>query len=167
MHIKNKRKTKNAQKFELNYEERLIRLRDEINAGTYKIGRSIAFIVEKPVKREIFAADFRDRVVHHLVIQKLNDLFEKEFIYDSYSCRKGKGTLFGVKRLSRFIRACSQNFTKETYVLKLDIQGFFMHIHRELLFTKLKKFIERKYVVADQGLLIEIVGQILVMSYEL
>jgi hypothetical protein len=157
---KNKRKTKNAQKFEMNYEERLIKLRDEINNGTYKIGRSIAFVVEKPVKREIFAADFRDRVVHHLVIQKLNALFEKEFIYDSYSCRVGKGTLFGVKRLSRFIRACSENFTKETYVLKLDIKGFFMHINREILFRKLQKFIESKYVVADQGLLIEIVEQI-------
>lgn len=45
---------------------------------TTQIGRSIAFIVNKPVKREIFAADFRDRVVHHLVINKLNHLFEKQ-----------------------------------------------------------------------------------------
>jgi RNA-directed DNA polymerase len=64
----NKRKTANAIAFEVDYEHSLVQLHKELNNGTYKIGRSIAFIVEKPVKREIFAADFRDKVVHHLVI---------------------------------------------------------------------------------------------------
>ena len=62
---KNKRYTLNALAFEIDYESNLIKLCDKINNGTYEIGRSIAFIVDKPVKREIFAADFRDRVVHH------------------------------------------------------------------------------------------------------
>ena len=77
---KNKRSTTNALAFELDYESKLVQLCNEINSGTYKIGRSIAFIVNKPVKREIFAADFRDRIVHHHIINKLNHLFEKEFI---------------------------------------------------------------------------------------
>src|SRR5574344_2470983 len=88
----NKRKTANALAFEVDYEHNLVQLCEDINNGTYQIGRSIAFIVDKPVKREIFAADFRDRVVHHLIIGKLNHLFEKQFINDSYSCRVGKGT---------------------------------------------------------------------------
>lgn len=74
---RNKRNTINALAFEVDYEHNLVQLCEEINNGTYKIGRSIAFIVNKPVKREIFAANFRDRVVHHLVINKLNPLFEK------------------------------------------------------------------------------------------
>ena len=84
---RHKRNTHNALKFEVDFERHLILLRDEINTGTYRPGRSIAFVVDKPVKREIFAADFKDRVVHHLIINKLNPLFEREFIYDSYACR--------------------------------------------------------------------------------
>jgi hypothetical protein len=85
----------------------LIALHEDINRGIYQSGRSIAFVVDKPVKREIFAADFRDRVVHHLIISKLNPLFEKKFIYDSYACRPGRGTHFGIQRIDRFIRQCS------------------------------------------------------------
>lgn len=92
----NKRNTANSIAFEINYESNLIQLYEEIINGTYCPGRSIAFVVEKPVKREIFAADFRDRVVHHFIINKLNPLFEKQFIYDSYSCRIDKGTHFGI-----------------------------------------------------------------------
>jgi retron-type reverse transcriptase len=130
-----KRNTLNALAFEMDYEVNLLKLCAEINDGSYQPGKSIAFIVNKPVKREIFAADFRDRVVHHLIINKLNPLFEKTFIHDSYACRKGKGTHFGIQRVDRFIRQCSQNYTKDCYVLKLDIQGFFMHINKTLLFA--------------------------------
>lgn len=94
----NKRNTANAIAFETDYESKLVQLCNEINNGTYKVDRSIAFIVNKPVKREIFAANFRDRVVHHLIINKLNHLFEKQFIYDSYGCCVGKGTHIVIKR---------------------------------------------------------------------
>jgi RNA-directed DNA polymerase len=118
-----KRNTANALAFEVDYEQNLIDLCEEINNGTYRPGKSIAFIVNQPVKREIFAADFRDRVVHHLLINKLNHLFEKEFIYDSYACRVNKGTHFGINRIDRFIRQCSMNYTRDCYILKMDIKG--------------------------------------------
>jgi len=105
----NKRGTRNALAFEIDSETNLVTLWRGLNEGSYRPGRSDAFIVDKPVEREVFAADFRDRVVHHLIINKLNPLFEAEFIHDSYACRAGKGTLFGVRRLQRFIRACSAN----------------------------------------------------------
>ena len=105
----NKRNTANATAFEVDYENNLIQLCEEINNGTYQPGKSIAFIVDKPVKREIFAADFRDRAAHHLIINKLNPLFERQFIYDSYACRIGKGTHLGIHRVNHFIRQCSQN----------------------------------------------------------
>ena len=73
---KNKRSTINALAFEIDYENSLVKLCNEINSGTYKVGRSIAFIIDKPVKREIFAADFQDRIVHHLIIEK-SDQSEK------------------------------------------------------------------------------------------
>lgn len=153
---KNKRNTANAIAFEINYESNLFQLQEEINNGTYTPGRSIAFVVNKPVKREIFAADFRDRVVHHLIINKLNPLFEKQFIYDSYSCRVNKGTHFGISRVTRFIRQCSQNYQLPCYILKLDIQGFFMHINKNILFTRLHAFINEKYTEPDKDLIIEL-----------
>ena len=158
---KNKRNTANALAFEIDYENNLVQLCQEINNGTYKIGRSIAFIVDKPVIREIFAADFRDRVVHHLIIKKINHLFEKQFIYDSYSCRVGKGTHFGIQRIDKFIRKCSENYTKDCYILKLDIQAFFMHINKNVLYTKLEKFINKKYNKADKTLILHLCKQII------
>lgn len=150
----NKRQTMNALHFELDYERELIVLYEEINNRTYRIGRSIAFIVDKPVKREIFAADFRDRIVHHLIIRKLNPLFERTFIYDSYACRVGRGTHLGIQRANRFIRQCSRNYTQDCTILRLDIQGFFMAIDKRILWKKLHHFIEQHYVHADKQLLL-------------
>ncbi len=139
---KNKRNTINALDFELNYESNLIKLADEISNWTYEVWKSIAFIVNKPVKREVFAWDFRDRIVHHYVINKLNPYFEKYFIYDSYSCRVGKWTLFWIKRIEKFIRSCSENYTKDCYILKLDIRWFFMSIDKDILYKKMEKFLQ-------------------------
>ncbi|MDR0833692.1 MAG: hypothetical protein LBN93_05830 [Candidatus Symbiothrix sp.] len=156
----NKRQTASAQTFEREETENLTQLVNDINNNTYTIGQSIAFIVDKPVTREIFAAAFRDRIIHHWIIDKLNPLFEKEFIYDSYSCREGRGTLFAVNRVDRFIRSCSQNYQKDTYVLKLDIRGFFMSISKDILWNKLQQFIKDKYLADDQDLMLELVEQV-------
>ena len=157
----NKRNTANAIAFEIDYEHNLVQLCEEINNGTYQIGRSIAFIVDKPVKREIFAADFKDRVVHHLIIKKLNPLFEKTFIYDSYACRTDKGTHLGIQRIDKFIRQCSTNYTKDCYILKLDIKGFFMHINKNILFEKLSAFINQHYLQTDKELLLTLCQKII------
>jgi len=86
--LKNKRNTINALAFELNLEENLIALKTEIESGSYKPSSSIAFVVDKPVKREIFAASFRYRVVHHFLIQKMNAVFEQCFAQNHCSTRK-------------------------------------------------------------------------------
>jgi RNA-directed DNA polymerase len=153
---KNKRNTINALAFEIDYESKLIELSYEINRGIYQPGKSIAFIVNQPVKREIFAADFRDRIVHHLIINKLNPFFEKDFINDSYSCRVGRGTSAGVQRLDSFIRRCSKNYSQDCYVLKIDIAGFFMNIDRNILFEKLKYFIDQKYCHKDKEVVLNL-----------
>jgi hypothetical protein len=157
----NKRNTNNALAFELNFEEELIKLYDEIITMTYRPGQSIAFVVHRPVTREIFAADFRDRVVHHFVINRINAICEKLFIYDSYSCRQGKGTLFGIKRMEHYLRSCSCNYSKDCYVLKLDIQGFFMHIKRETLYLKVRKIVEERYFKADKSILLYLFEKII------
>lgn len=140
---KNKRNTRQALEFEWDYESRIFGLHDEIVNGNYAIQPSQCFISFDPVQREIFAARFRDRIVHHLIYNYISPIFEKKFIHDSYSCRKGKGTLYGIKRVQRFIRACSHNYKKECYILKLDIKGYFMSMNRSLLFRKVKDGVEK------------------------
>ena len=157
---KNKRNTINALKFEKHFEKNVFKLCEEIKSGNYQPGRSIAFIVNNPVMREVFAADFRDRVVHHWLINKLNPLFEKSFIHNSYACRVDKGTHFGIKQINSFIKSCSKNYTSDCYILKLDIQGFFMHINRNLLFEQLIHFIQAKYIKADKKIVIDICSKI-------
>lgn len=100
----------------------------------YQIGRSICFVITKPKPREIWAADFRDRIVHHLIYNKYFDLFSKSFIYDSYACLPTKGTLNASKRLEKFTRSCSHNYQFRTYFLKADIKNFFMSIDKNILF---------------------------------
>ncbi len=157
---RNKRRTSNAISFELDFERELIRLWRDINSGDYKIGRSIAFVVNKPVQREIFAADFRDRVVHHLVISKINSLFEELFIADSYSCRVGKGTLHGAKELNNHIVVCSECYTRDCYILKLDIRSFFMSIDKTILYQMLHEFIDDNYHLPDKPILLRLIKQI-------
>lgn len=156
-----KRNSKSALLFELDYEHNLIELCDEINEGRYTISPSIAFLVRRPLLREVFAADFRDRIVHHYVINRLNPLFERLFINDSYSCRQGKGTLFGIRRIAHFIDECSRHYSDEAYVLKLDIRGFFMHINKALLERRLCQFIEEQYFGKDKRIVMQLCRQII------
>lgn len=163
---KNKKNTINAKKFELNYESNIFKLYDEIKTEIYTPNRCIVFIINKPVKREIFASDFRDRVVHHYIIKKLNPFFEKNFIYDSYACRKNKGTLFGVKRIYNFIKNCSNNYKDECFILKMDIEGFFMNINKKILHNILIEFINKFYFDSDKEIILFCVKTILENDYK-
>lgn len=125
----------NAVSFEIEYEKNIMELYQDIVERRYEIRPSICFIVHKPVKREIFAADFRDRVVHHLLFQYINPVFDKQFIADTYSCRKKKGTSRGIDRVNYFLRSCSDNYQKECWILKLDIEGYFMSMDRTILWN--------------------------------
>ncbi len=134
-----KRKTVNALKFEWNLERNLFQLQKELETKSYKPGRSICFVVTEPSPREIFAASFRDRIVHHLLINEVENVGEKEFIFDTYSCRKKKGTHLAIKRLREFIRKVTENNTSEAFYLQLDISGFFMAIDQNILYSLFKK----------------------------
>ena len=146
---RNKRRTINALAFEIDYETKLFELYEEIKSEKYKISPSICFISFKSVQREIFAADFKDRIVHHLIYNYFSPFFERLFINDSYSCRLGKGTSYGVKRLNHFIRSCSDNYKQDCYILKLDIRGYFMAIDRPILYQKVEETVNRFREKAD------------------
>jgi RNA-directed DNA polymerase len=143
----NKRSTINALAFELNAEANLLALQGELRAHTYKPGRSICFITDGPKPREVFAADFRDRVVHHLLVSHHEKAFEPIFIHDSYACRKGKGTLAASDRLMTFLRRVTANGKRPGWALKLDVASFFPSIHKQTLFTILTRKIKHPELV--------------------
>jgi retron-type reverse transcriptase len=153
---RNKRNTVNQLKFEIDLESNLVELATQIQNRTYKVGRSVCFIVNVPVKREIFAADFRDRVVHHLLFNYINPLFEHQFIYDCYSCRKGYGTSAGINRMDHFLRSISVNYTRRAYVLKLDLQGYFMSINRDILYNRIESTLKSRKNRKDKNLDLEL-----------
>ncbi|MBP3202186.1 MAG: RNA-directed DNA polymerase [Bacteroidales bacterium] len=140
----NKRNTCSQIRFERDLSRNLIELWEDIASFRYQVGRSMCFIINRPVKREVFAASFRDRIVHHLLYRYLMPIFEPTFIYDSYSCRVGKGTLFGINRLEHHIRSVSRNYTQPCYVLKLDILGYFMSMDRTILYKMVMDTLRRK-----------------------
>ena len=139
---RNKRNTINQLRFEIDYEHNLLELYQQMLDRTYTITNSIAFIVNYPVKREIFAADFRDRIIHHLIYNYINNIIDSQLIVGCYSCRIGKGTLYAIKQMYAFMQECSQNYTRDCYVMKLDIKGYFMSINKQLLWEKLLKMLE-------------------------
>jgi len=134
---KNKRNTVNALKFEENQEAELLKLQHELITRTYRPGRSVCFYTTKPKLREIFAADFKDRIVHHILVDYLENIFEPKFIFDSYACRKEKGVHAGVKRLQRFSQKVTKNGRQKAYFLQLDIHNFFMNINKKVLYQQL------------------------------
>jgi len=135
--------TKSIVAFELKHEKRLLELTKELENKSYRISPYRCFIIYDPVQREIFAAHVRDRVVHHLLYSIISPFFEKIFIYDNYACRVGKWTHFGVNRIDKQIRSCSQNYQQDCHILKLDIKWYFMAIDKQILEKLLLKEIEK------------------------
>jgi len=135
---KRKRNTLNALVFEQNLIENICNLETSLNNYTYTPKRSVCFLTTTPKLREVFAADFSDRVIHHLIVPILEQIYEPKFIYDSYSNRKNKGIHNASKRAIHFIKA-----TK--YYLQLDVKNFFYSIDKNILFYKLKDEIINNY----------------------
>ena len=131
-----KTKTVDECNFETFWRENLEQLKRDILERRWKPGRSKAFVTHTPVDREIFAAWFRDRIVHHLLYAVTAPWWERRFIYDSYSCRRNKGTDFGIRRMQKFMCGASVSGTRKAYVLKGDLSGYFMSLNRKMLYEK-------------------------------
>lgn len=141
---KNKRGTKSFEPMVL---DELSDICNEINERRYVTGPSECFIIKYPVIREVFCALPRDRVVQHFIYNELNPVIEKLIIKDTASCRKNKGTDYAIKRVQRFVRRETNNYTdiENTYFCKMDISGFFMSIDRKRLLEKVLWVVDNKY----------------------
>ena len=129
-----------AAHFEYNLETNLIELEQELASETYRPGEYHNFYIQKPKKRLISAAPFRDRVVHHALMNVIEPLFERQFIFDSYANRKGKGTHKALDRCTNFLR-------HHCYVMHLDVRQFFPSIDHEILIDILSRTVGDKRVL--------------------
>lgn len=136
-----KRNTASALAFEERLERNLVDLYDELVTGEYRPGRSVCFVVTRPKPREIWAAEFRDRIVHHLLYNHVGPRIERKFIADSCACIPGRGTLYAAKRLEGKIRSATQNWMKPGHYLKCDLANFFVSIDKRVLRWQLANLI--------------------------
>lgn len=137
-----KRYKEDVPEFEYNLERCLFQLIRELKKFVYKPLAPKVFRVYEPKPRFIQAACVRDRIVHHALVRVINPLFDPGFIYDSYACRKGKGTLNAVKRLEDFWRRESRNYSRKVYFLKADIRKYFDSIDHNVLLGIIRKKID-------------------------
>ena len=145
---KGKRKSTELQQFERKLEDNLFLLYEKLKNQNYKPGTYTSFYVHDPKQRLIHKAPVVDRVVHHLVSKKLEEIFEPTFISHSYSCRKEKGTHKGLKDLQRFTRIVSKNNTQECWALKCDVRKFFASVNQTILLQILtKKIIDKDFLL--------------------
>jgi RNA-directed DNA polymerase len=136
---RHKRQTESAQAFEANVERNLCALREELLSQAYQPGRSICFVVTHPRPREVWAAAFRDRVVHHLLYNAIAPRFLASFDAGSAACIPGRGTLYAAQRLETSVRSITQNWAVDARYLKLDLSNFFVAIDKRVLQTQLHR----------------------------
>jgi retron-type reverse transcriptase len=135
-----KRHRAEVERFEFELERSLTELREELQSKTYRPGPFRTYKIIDPKPRTISAAPYRDRVVHHALCNVLEPIFERSFIFDSYACRKGKGTHAAVDRYTQFAR-CNR------YVLTCDVRKFFPSIDHQILLERLARKIKDPHVL--------------------
>jgi RNA-directed DNA polymerase len=128
-----KRNTRSALHFEEDLERNLIALYRELVDGSYRIGPSTCFVITRPKPREVWAANFRDRIVHHLLYNRVSARFYAAFIADSCASIPGRGTLYAAKRLESKVRSITENWSRPAFYLKCDIANFFVSIEKPRL----------------------------------
>jgi len=134
--------------YRLSWHLDILELAREVYERTYHPTTSICFMVTRPKLREVFAANFRDRIVQHWLCLRLEPLFEQRFVAQgnvSFNCRRGFGTLACIKRLAENVRQVSNDYHDEAWFAQFDVQGFFMSIDCEVLLKYLLPFIREHW----------------------
>lgn len=136
-----KRNRPEVRAFEHDLEANLINLHEHLLRGTWKPGEPRRFWVRDPKWREITAPPFPDRIVHHALVRVVEPLFERRFIYDSYACRKGKGTHAAVRRAQSFLRRAKRRWGDDAYIVKCDVKSYFAGINHDILLRRIARVV--------------------------
>ena len=167
---KGKRSSQQYQDFVPIADEDLDILTTELIEGTYKPSTSTCFLVRFPKLREVFAAAFRDRIIHHWICMRLNPHFE-ELNYNignvTHNCRVGFGTKSAVDSVYKAIREITFSYGKEAYLFKGDLVGFFMSLPQRRMCDQLIEFAQSQYHGDHKNLLIWLIEVVVMHRPEL
>lgn len=152
--LRKKSMTASALRFRVDEAVELTRLALEVERGEYVPLPSRAFIVHRPVPREIIAARFRDRIAEHYIVMRLKPLAERTLPDGAYSCRDGRGNLAAVFRLRDELRRASEGYTRPCWAARYDLRAFFMSIDRRRLYEDFVRLIEDGYDGYDRDILL-------------
>jgi len=143
-----KRGKRCVQRFEFDLEAELLQLQDELVRGDYRPGEFKTHWITRPKPRMISTAPYRDRVVHHAVMNVLEPILDHHFHPDCYACRKGKGTHAAVNRLQHLMQ-------RNRYALQCDIQRFFPSIDHSVMKALFRQRIKDKKVLTLMDLIVD------------
>ena len=153
--LKNKKRKMGTYNFaNHNLCKNLMELLDELNQRTYTPRRSNCYVITDPALREIYAAQFCDRVVQHFYMKEVDSILENELVDGCCSCRKGKGNDYALNLLKKYITETSKQGTSNCFFLKIDLSGYFMSMERKQVRDKFLELIENKYKGEHKELLI-------------
>ena len=138
-----KRRVAGAASFLADLELRVLRLQRELEAGTWRPGRAFTFTIHDPKTRTITAAPFRDRVVHHALVDRLEPVFERRMVFESFACRRGKGTHAALGHARR-------QFRRFAFFLKLDVRKCFDSLDHEVVLGTLARAVKDRRVLTWQ-----------------
>lgn len=130
-----KRRQRSIARFLIEREPLLLALRRELLDESYRPGPMTRFEIHDPKQRTISVAPFRDRVVHHAIIDVLEPVFDRRMIHASFACRRGKGTHAALDHAQRLVR-------RYRWFLKMDIEAFFASIPHLLVLDTISRMIK-------------------------
>lgn len=154
---KHKKTSNQCTLYRMQYEYDLLQLAREVKSRTYKPSTSVTFVVTRPKLREIFAANFRDRIVQHWISLRIEPLLECRFRQQgdvSFNCRKGYGVQKAVTRLYDIMSKQTNGFKSRAWIGKFDIKSFFMSIDVNVLWRYFELFIKENYKGDDMDTLL-------------
>lgn len=152
--VRGKRKKRDVQEFQYKLMDNILALHRDLKYGhgvsifRYKHGGYKAFKISDPKPRDIHKASVRDRLVHRALYRKLYPFFGRTFIFDSYSCREGKGTHKALRQFRIYASRASSDHANTVWVLKCDIRKFFASIDHEALMKIVRGFIPNDRIIA-------------------
>lgn len=149
---KNKRRSEDSVLFELHWERDLCRLMKGLEDHTFSPS-AYSFIAPRPRPREVFACEMALRVVHHYIDIRIRPLLEDELTDRTFNNRIGYGGVEAINRVISDIYEVSHGYTKDAWIIKMDLKGYFPNASQDIVYRQLSDLVERRYEGDDKDLL--------------
>lgn len=129
--------------FDKDHAGNLQALHESLVDGTYRTSAYRTFLIYEPKEREIFMLPYKDRIVHHAIMNLLESILVPTFTADTYSCVKGKG----VHKANEAVKRALKDVAGTQYCLKMDIRKFYPSVNHDVLKQLIRRKIKDKYLL--------------------